>query len=140
LTAELTKQPAEGTQTELDDPVMEGLRSLRRLAVQLHRRAATADDHILRVIMGKREALLNSIAAHLASKAKGAENVSGKNLPPVSEMPPERRETIAKVVAEIVAMDKESEHVLRKRLSQTTEKMLKLKAGRKWRESVQKWT
>ena len=140
LGTELTNETGEQTQAEAADPVVADLCALRRLAAQLHKRAATADDPMLRAILGKREALLNSIRAHLSPATGNAEDAPGECLADGADVSPERRRMIAKTVEEIAAMDRESERILGKRLAETTAEMRKLKAGRQWRESSQKWT
>ena len=138
--AELANDTGERTQQEGADPIVADLCALRRLAAQLHKRASTAGDSMLRAILGKREALLNSIRARLSPAAGNAEEAPAERSADGADASPERRGMIAKAVEEIAAMDRESERILGKRLAETTAEMRKLKAGRQWRESSQKWT
>ncbi len=124
-----TRTDATGTQDIARD-----LATLRKLATRLHALASTADNGVLRAILGKREALLESISARLAAmpppQREGA-------TPPIGE---QERRLIAQALVEVTAMDRESESALRKRADEVAAEVRKLRAGRKWRESSQKWT
>lgn len=113
------------------------LRSLRRLAGQLHRRAATADGDRLRVIMGKREALLNAIRDRVeaADEDRDAESFAAE-----LEVNAAEEEAIAETVREIAALDSAAEKILRDRTEELGADIRKLKAGRKSRESYRQWT
>jgi len=113
------------------------LRSLRRLAGQLHRRAATADGHRLRAIMGKREALLDAIRDRIesADQTPDAESFAAQLDASAAE-----KEAIAETVREIAVLDSAAEKILRDRAEELGAGIRKLKAGKKSRESYRQWT
>lgn len=113
------------------------LRSLRRLAGQLHRRAATADEHRIRAIMGKREALLDAIRDRIES----ADNASdAESFAMQLEVNAAEKETLAETVREIAVLDSAAEKILRDRAEELGADIRKLKAGKKSRESYRQWT
>ena len=93
---------------DASNAVMDDLRSLRRLALRLQRRAASADEPMLRALLGKREALLNSLSARL-----GEPHSDGA---PLSGLPESHREAIARTIEEIAAMDHKTRRALQARL------------------------
>jgi len=113
------------------------LRSLRRLAGQLHRRAATADEHRLRAIMGKREALLEAIRDRVESADETADRESFAAQLDASAA---EKEAIAETVREIAVLDSAAEKILRDRAEELGAGIRKLKAGKKSRESYRQWT
>jgi len=122
------------------DALVQDLRSLRRLASQLHRRAATIDSHMLRAIMGKREALLDSIRSCLAPGADPSRPPDPSSFAEELALSAQEKEVIAETVHEIAVLDREAERLLRGRAEALAAEIQKLKAGRKSRESYRKWT
>ena len=119
------------------NPVLADVFALRRLATQMHKRAPGGDGHVLRAIMGKREALLGSIRSQLATEDADIADVALADCLP--EMSAVQQQLIVETVAEIAAIDRDTERVLSGRMSETVAEMQKLRAGRKWRESSQTW-
>ncbi len=94
---------------------------------------------MLRAILSKRESLLNSIKS-LLSPAPDSEHLSEATpAPPTPETSSQFGRTIASTVAEIAAMDEESQRILRERAEKVAAEIQKLKAGKTWRESCPKW-
>lgn len=118
-----------GETTQHADGIAEDLRSLRKLAVQLRRLAGSADDQVLRAILGKRESLLVGIRVELAAAAEKAESVKA--------LANAEGRGFAQIVAEICAMDQESSQLLRKRADDVAADIQKVRAGRMWRQSCQ---
>lgn len=133
-------QETDGAQAEASgaQAIAQDLETLRRLAARLHRLAPMADEHVLRVILGKREALLDSIRTRLAQAPAPAEPDVSK--PAASEIGEPEQRQFARTLAEITALDRESEGLLKKRSGDTAAEIQKLRAGRHWRESSQRWT
>lgn len=102
--------------------IAQDLEALRKLAMQLQRMAASADDTVLRAILGKREALLDAIRSRLAESNAAAAD-SGA------------RRRLSQTVAEIAEMDQQSARLLKERAVAVAAEIEKLRAGRKWRES-----
>jgi len=113
------------------------LRALRRLAGQMRRKATSADDAMLRKMLHKREALLNSVRAGLsASDGERASNSSDREI----HLGPEDKAAIAETVQAIAVLDMEAEHILKGRAKNLAGEIQKLKAAKKSRESYRKWT
>ena len=106
------------------------LTAFRKLALRLKRRAATADQQTFRAILGKREAILDSIR----------ELVSPETATPVAELGQQEKRLVGKTLAEVATMDAESERIIRERAGKVAAEIQKLRAGRKWRETSKQWT
>ena len=130
----------EDARPERGEALMRDLCSLRRLASQLRRRAPTADDHMLRAIMGKREALLDSIRASLGPASDDVETPRPASFSEELALTDRQEEVIVETVHEIAALDGEAERILKDRAGELAAEIRKLKAGRKSRESYAKWT
>jgi hypothetical protein len=109
------------------------LAELRDLAHRLKSVASTADDPMLRAILGKREALMDSIRARLAE--------AGAFEPPevATDAGSDERRYLYDAVSEIVAMDRESARVLKDRADKVAAEIQKLRVGRQLRESARLW-
>lgn len=118
--------PAKGSASESApaQAMAQDFESLRKLALQLQRIAPTADESVLRAILGKREALLGAIRSRLAEAESAARP---------ADVGARRR--FARAVDEISAMDRESARLLQERATAVAAEINKLRAGRKWRES-----
>jgi len=127
--AENRSARARSPKGEADDArarsLVRDLRSLRRLADQLHRRAATADGHRLRAIVGKREALLDAIRDRIGSadNARDAESLAAE------------KDAIAEAIREIALLDSATEKILRDRVEEFGADIRKRKAGKESRKS-----
>ncbi len=108
--------------------------ALRNLAHQLKRMAPSADEHALRAILGKREALMDSIRRRLADK-NAFEELQGVD----NKVPVETHRLLYDVVSEILVLDRESARVLKQRAESVAAEIQKVRAGRKWRESAGLW-
>jgi hypothetical protein len=111
--------PAQAVAQELDE--------LRILAARFRHLAPTAKEPVLRAILVKREALLGAISAGIGrlTQSKGA----------APETASAQKSAFAEVLREVTALDRESQAVLRKRANDVADEVLKLRAGRKWRQS-----
>ena len=119
------------------NPVLADVFALRRLATQMHRRASGGEGHVLRAMMGKREALLNAIRSRIATEDADIADIALADCLP--EMSAAQQQLIVETVAEIAAIDRDTERVLSGRMNETAAEIQKLRAGRKWRESSQIW-
>lgn len=112
-----------------DRKVVSELSALRDLSQQLRSVAATAEDNVLRAILGKREALMGSIRVRLAEQEEEI----------AREGQSEKKKEIFKTISEIVDMDRESARLLKERAAQAAEEIKKIRAGRQFRESTRQW-
>jgi hypothetical protein len=126
-----TTKRANGDAAESSEVAAE-LSELRDLSQQLRNVAATAEDHVLRAILGKREALMGSIRARLGEE--GAPEESGADSGQAAN-----GKLVFDTMIEIVDMDRESTRVLKARSAQVAEEIRKIRAGRKFRESARLW-
>ncbi len=116
--------PAQEIAQELDE--------LRTLAARFRHLAPTAGEPVLRAILLKREALLGAIGARvgrLTQSAKGA--IAGVAVVNAGA----QSAAFAQVLREVTAMDRESQAALRKRADEIADEVMKLRAGKKWRQS-----
>jgi len=88
-------------------------------------------------MMGKREALLDAIRSRLATDDVDIADVALADCLP--EMSAAQQQLIVETVAEIAAIDRDTEHMLSGRMNETAAEIQKLRAGRKWRESNLTW-
>lgn len=135
-----TKTASETNPAPAAEALVQDLRSLRRLASQLHRRASTADSHMVRVIMGKRELLLDSIRARVSRKPDDSETVEDGSFADALELSAQEKEVIAETVHEIRKLDTEAQRILKGRSDKLGAEIRRLKAGKKSRECYRKWT
>jgi hypothetical protein len=119
-TAEAT--PAQEIAHELDE--------LRTLSARFRHLAPTAGEPVLRAILLKREALLGSIGTGIGRLAQSAQSAGA-----APENAGEQSAVFAQVLREVSAMDRESQAALRKRADEIADEILKLRAGKKWRQS-----
>jgi hypothetical protein len=106
--------------------IAQDLKSLRLLAARFRHLAPTAQGHVLRAILGKREVLLESISTRLGRLTGPAGH--GADLGP-------KKTAFAQALGEVAAIDRESQGALRKRAEETAAEIQKLRAGKKWRQS-----
>ena len=121
------------------ETMLRHLSSLRELSAQLHKRAATADEHVLRAILGKRESILNGIRTLLSPPADAKRHSEATPQPVPVNAAGAAEESFAENVKEIASMDEESQRILKERAEKVADEIQKIKAGRKWRESCPKW-
>jgi hypothetical protein len=119
-TAEVTS--AQEIARELDE--------LRTLSARFRHLAPTAGEPVLRAILLRREALLGSIGTGI-----GRLTQSAKSAGVAPENVGEQSAVFAQVLREVTAMDRESQAALRKRADDIADEILKLRAGKKWRQS-----
>jgi hypothetical protein len=118
---EATAAQAEDAATE----IAQDLESLRILAARFRHLAPTAQEHMLRAILGKREALLDAISTRLGRQAEPADRADAGG----------QKSAFAQALREVAAADRESASALRKRSDETAAEIQKLRAGKKWRQS-----
>jgi len=127
---------AEATATQADGgratEIAQDLESLRMLAARFRHLAPTAQGRVLRVILGKREALLESISARLARPKDSGERADAGAALETARVP---KSAFAQALGEVMALDRESEGALRKRCEEAAAGIQKLRAGIKWRQS-----
>jgi hypothetical protein len=109
--------------------IAQELDELRELAARFRRLAPTAKGPALRAILVKREALLGAISAGVSRMAQSAKESGGP------EPAGAQRGAFAAVLREVTDLDRESRAALRKRANDVADEVLKLRAGRKWRQS-----
>jgi hypothetical protein len=119
--------PAQEMARELDE--------LRTLTARFRRLAPVAQPPVLRALLGKRETLLRSIGARV-SRA----NLLAKDAGAAPETPGARNAAFAQTLREVADMDRESQAAFRKRTDAAADELLKLRAGKKWRQSNSPWT
>jgi hypothetical protein len=120
--------PAQEIAQELDE--------LRTLAARLRRLAPTAQEPVLRALLGKREALLGSIGARVGRLTQSAKCAA----PAAPKTAGARNEVFSQTLREVMAMDRESEAALKKRSDASADQVLKLRAGKEWRQNNPQWT
>jgi len=107
---------------------------MRKLARQLNQMAPTADEHVLRAILGKREALMVSIRSLLAQSDTGREAIE-----PDGGAYAERKRSLREMVSEIARIDSESSRILAARSDEVAAEIRKMRAGKQWRENARSW-
>ena len=112
--------PAQEIARDLDE--------LHMLAARFRHLAPAAKEPVLRAILVKREALLAAISAGIGRVTQSAEDAAPENLGAQGT-------AFAEVLREVTALDRESQAALRKRANEIADEVLKLRAGRKWRQS-----
>jgi len=122
------------------EALVRDLRALRRLAGQMHRRAASADGHMLRAIIGKREALLTSIRGHVSAAPAALPAMPADAFGRALGLSAQEKEAISETLKEIMVLDAESDRILRSRAEELGAEIRHVKAGRKSRESYRTWT
>jgi len=110
--------------------IAQELDELRTLAARFRHLAPTASEPVLRAILLKREALLGAIGTGIGRLTQSAKSAGD---PP--ENAGEQSAVFAQVLREVTAMDRESQAALRKRADEIADEILKLRAGKKWRQS-----
>ena len=126
-TAEAT--PAQEIAQDLDE--------LRTLSARFRHLAPTAQEPVLRALLGKREALLGSIGARVGRLAQAATSAGPVAAP---EAAGAHKAVFAQTLRDVMDMDCESEAALRKRADAAADEVLKLRAGKEWRQSNPQWT
>ena len=122
-------QSADATPTQ---ELAQDLDELRTLAARLRHLAPTAGEPVLRALLGKREALLGSISTRLGQPTPSAKRAGAGATPEIAGA---QSELFAQALREVAALDRESEAALRKRADEAAYEVLKLRAGKKWRQS-----
>ncbi len=112
--------------------IAQDLDELRTLAARFRHLTPTATEPVLHAILLKREALLGSIGAGIGRLTQSAKNQGAGAAPEIAR---ERSAAFAHVLREVTAMDRESQAALRKRADEVAAEILKLRAGKKWRQS-----
>jgi hypothetical protein len=110
--------------------IAQDLDELRMLAARFRHLAPTAKEPVLRAILVKREALLAAIGARISRLTQGPKGAGA-----APEIASAQSAAFAEVLHEVTALDRESQAALRKRASDVAEEVLKLRAGKKWRQS-----
>ena len=114
--------------------VAQELRALRRLSVKLHHHAAHGNPALLRSIILQRDALLNSVRP---SEVSSDVNPDPEQAPDLSD---KNRELIHETISDINTLDAKTERILKVRTSKIGEQIMKLKAGKKYRDTTRRWT
>ena len=122
-------KPAEATPTQ---EIAQNLDELRTLAARFRHLAPTAGEPVLRAILVKREALLGSISMGIGRLAQSAKDAGAGAAP---ETAGAQGAVFAQTLREVTDMDRESQAALRKRSNEVADEVLKLRAGKKWRQS-----
>jgi hypothetical protein len=112
--------------------VAQDLDELRALAAHLRLLAPTAEASVLRALMGKREALLGDIGARVSRMTTCAQRADADAAPVVAAA---QKAVFAQTLREVADMDRESQAALKKRADEAADKIVKLRAGKKWRQS-----
>ena len=110
--------------------IAQDLDELRMLAARFRHLAPTAGEPVLRAILVKREALLGSISTRVGRLTQSARDAGA-----APETAGAQSAAFAQVLREVTAMDRESQAALRKRADEVADEVLKLRAGKKWRQS-----
>ncbi len=131
-----SKPKSQTDRSEQARALVRELELLRRLAVQLHKRASTGDTQALRAILCKREAVLDSICGLLASAEEPSTDAGQTGSATGAKT---EESSFAQVLGEIAAADAVSYQRLQAHADKTAEEIHKLRAGKKWRESSLKW-
>jgi hypothetical protein len=111
------------------------LEELRTLTARFRRLAPVAQPPVLRALLGKRETLLRSIGAHVSRATSPAKDAGA-----APETPGAQNAAFAQTLREVAEMDRAAQAELRKRSNATANELLKLRAGKKWRQSNPQWT
>jgi len=112
--------------------IAQDLDELRTLSARFRHLAPTAAAPALRAILVKREALLGSIGAGIGRLTQPAQSATAVAAP---EIGGPQRAAFAQVLREVTAMDREAQAALKKRADEVADEILKLRAGKKWRQS-----
>jgi len=112
--------------------IAQDLDELRTLAARFRHLAPTAGEPVLRAILFKREALLGAIGTRVAQLAQSAKAAGAGAAP---ETVGAQSAAFARTLREVTDMDRESQAALRKRADEVADEVLKLRAGKKWRQS-----
>jgi hypothetical protein len=110
--------------------IAQDLDELRTLAARFRHLAPSAAGPVLRAILVKREALLGAISSGIGQLAQSAKGAGA-----APETAGAQNAAFAEVLREVTALDRESQAALRKRANEIADEVLKLRAGRKWRQS-----
>ena len=119
--ATATAAPADDAQAT---EIAEDLEALRTLAARFRHLAPTAQERVLRAILGKREALLEAISTRLGRPEEPVERAEAGA----------RKTAFVQALSEVAALDRESERALGKRAENAAVEIQKLRAGKKWRQ------
>jgi len=131
---ESTTKTSRAKREERARRVAEDLRALRRLSVKLHQHAARGNPALLRSIVLQREALLNSVRLNELSPEV---NPEPEQTPVLSD---EDRTLIHDTISDINTIDAKTERILKARAAKIGEEIMKLKAGKKYRDTSRRWT
>ncbi|MGD1001248.1 MAG: hypothetical protein ABSA67_11185 [Candidatus Brocadiia bacterium] len=112
--------------------IAQDLDELRTLAARFRHLAPTAGEPVLRAILLKREALLGAIGTGVGRLTQSAKSALAGVTP---EDAGAQSAAFARVLREVTAMDRESQAALKKRADEVADEVLKLRAGKKWRQS-----
>jgi hypothetical protein len=112
--------------------IAQNLDELRTLAARFRHLAPTAGEPVLRAILLKREALLGSIGTGVGRLTQSAKGASAGAAPETANA---QNAVFAQALREVMAMDHESQAALRKRAGEAADEVLKLRAGKKWRQN-----
>jgi len=112
--------------------IAQDLDELRTLAARFRHLAPTAGEPVLRAILLKREALLGAIGTGVGRLTQAAKSAAAGGAP---ENAGAQSAAFAQVLREVTAMDRESQAALKKRADEVADEVLKLRAGKKWRQS-----
>jgi hypothetical protein len=112
--------------------IAQELDELRTLSARFRHLAPTAATPVLRAILVKREALLGSIGTGIGRLMQPAPSASADAAP---EIGGPQRAAFAQVLREVTAMNRETQAALKKRADEVADEILKLRAGKKWRQS-----
>ncbi len=113
--------------------VAQELSVLRNLTLKLQARAAHGDPKYLRTIAARREAVLDHIKEMLPGD-------DGDAADPDDSLSTEEKELVREAVAEIQAMDTQTELILRERSGKIADELQKLRAGKRFRDSSRRWS
>jgi hypothetical protein len=112
--------------------IAQDLDELRTLAARFRHLAPTAAEPVLRAILLKREALLGAIGTGVGRLTQAAKSAAAGGAP---ENAGAQSAAFAQVLREVTAMDRESQAALRKRADEIADEVMKLRAGKQWRQS-----
>lgn len=113
--------------------VAQELSTLRNLTLKLQARAAHGDPKYLRTIAARREAVLDHIKEMLPGD-------DGDAADPDDSLSAEEKKLVSDAVAEIQAMDTQTELILRERSGKIADELQKLRAGKRFRDSSRRWS
>jgi len=114
------------------------LHALKALTEKLHRRAPHGQPHALRALVAQREAVIENLKDILNLSPEGADTSAlARAIAPLSA---DEKSRVHAAIAEIKAVNTQTELILRDRAENMAEEMQKLRAGRKLRTANRSWT